>query len=63
LVRFMANTDPSVVQRTAKERPLILAALEARDADRAAQLMEAHIEGVCTAVVAQIQRLEAEDEE
>jgi DNA-binding GntR family transcriptional regulator len=63
LVRFMANTDPSVVQRTAKERPLILAALEARDADRAAQLMEAHIEGVCAAVVAQIQRLEAEDEE
>lgn len=63
LVRFMANTDPSVVQRTAKERPLILAALEARDADRAAQLMEAHIEGVCVAVVSQIQRLEARDED
>lgn len=62
LVRFMANTDPSVVHRTAKERPLILAALEARDADRAAALMEAHIDGVCKAVIAQLQSHEDDDE-
>lgn len=59
MVRSMANTDPGVAQRTAKERPLILAALEARDADRAASLMEDHIEGVCASVLAQLHELEA----
>ena len=58
VVRAMANRDPEVVERTAKERPLILAALTARDADAAAHLMEAHIDGVAKAVVAQIEKLE-----
>ena len=58
MIRFIANHDPDVVHRTAKERPLILAALETRDADRAAQLMEDHIEGVRKAVLTQIQILE-----
>lgn len=59
MIRFIANHDPDVVQRTAKERPLILMALETRDADRAAQLMEDHIEGVRKAVLSQIEILEA----
>lgn len=46
VVRSAANRDPNVVERTAHERPLILAAIEARDADRAARLMEEHIDGV-----------------
>jgi DNA-binding GntR family transcriptional regulator len=58
MVRTIANRDPHVVERTAKERPLILNALEARDADTAARLMEEHIEGVRQAVVAQIEQLE-----
>ena len=60
MVRAIANRDPHVVERTARERPLILAALEARDADAAARLMEEHIDGVRSAVVAQIERLEQE---
>lgn len=60
VVRTLANRDPEVVERTAKERPLILAALTARDADAAAHLMEAHIDGVAKAVVAQIETLEQE---
>jgi len=51
LVRTLANRDPNVVKRTAFERPQILAALELRDAERAAQLMEEHIDGVRRAVV------------
>ncbi|MDP9362907.1 MAG: GntR family transcriptional regulator [Chloroflexota bacterium] len=46
LIRMVANRDPDIVARTAMERPRILAALEARDADLAARLMEEHIEGV-----------------
>jgi len=51
LVRALANRDPDVVKRTAFERPQILAALELRDAERAARLMEEHIDGVRRAVV------------
>lgn len=58
IVRTIANDDPVVVRRTAIERPRILAALEARDADRAAQLMQEHIEGVCESVVAQMEAAE-----
>ena len=58
LVRAIANRDPDVVNRTAHERPEILAALELRDAERAGQLMENHIEGVRQAVVAQLQERE-----
>jgi DNA-binding GntR family transcriptional regulator len=54
MVRALANQCPDVVERTAGERPAILAALEARDADRAAALMEAHIAGVCRSVVKQL---------
>lgn len=55
LVRSDANRDPQVVARTALERSLILAALEARDAQEAARLMEAHIDGVRRAVIAHLQ--------
>lgn len=58
LVRTIANRDPDVVDRTAHERPQILAALEMRDAELAGQLMEEHIEGVRQAVVAQLQEHE-----
>ena len=51
IVRNVANQDPAVVQRTALERPAVLAALEARDAERAAALMQEHILGVCNAVI------------
>lgn len=57
MVRTLANQDPDVVERTASERPAILAALEARDADRAAALMEGHIAGVCKAVNKQLEAL------
>lgn len=62
VVRTMANDDPATVRRTAFERPHILAALEARDAEAAARLMEGHIEGVCHAVVAQIEARERGEE-
>lgn len=58
LVRTIANRDPATVQRTIRERGSILVALEARDADAAAQLMEAHIDNVRQAVVRQLQQLE-----
>lgn len=56
LVRTAANHDPEVVERTAHQRPEITAALMARDARRAARLMEAHIEDVRRSVVAEIRR-------
>lgn len=59
LVRLTANRDPHVVERTALERPRILAALQARDAQLAAQLMEEHIEGVRRSVIAQLTASEA----
>ena len=55
MVRVFANQDPNVVARTVVERPRILAALEARDADAAAALMTDHIDGVLRAVIAQMQ--------
>ncbi|MGH2560958.1 MAG: GntR family transcriptional regulator [Thermomicrobiales bacterium] len=64
VARVMANRDPHVVERTAHERPRILAALASRDADAAAALMEEHIEGVRRAVVEQfdaLKRTEIED--
>jgi DNA-binding GntR family transcriptional regulator len=60
LVRLSANQDPHVVERTAQERPRILAALEARDAEMAARLMEEHIEGVRRAVIARMADAENE---
>lgn len=58
IMRVSANQDPQVVERTALERPRILAALEARDVEQAAHLMEAHIEGIHRTVVAQIEAME-----
>jgi DNA-binding GntR family transcriptional regulator len=61
MVRVIANQDHDVVESTARERPLILAALEARDADEAARLMEEHIDGVRRAVVAQLEAMAKAD--
>lgn len=58
LVRLHANQDPQVVERTALERPRIMAALEARDTERAAHLMEEHIEGVRRHMMAQLAEME-----
>jgi DNA-binding GntR family transcriptional regulator len=63
MVRAIANRDPHVVERTSHERPRILAALEARDANAAAALLEEHIDGVRRAVVAQMEQLEREEDE
>jgi DNA-binding GntR family transcriptional regulator len=63
MVRILANRDPAVVERTAQERPRILAALEARDADTAAHLMEEHIDGVRRSIVAQLEALEQAERE
>lgn len=60
IMRNIANRDPEVLRRTSIERPRILAALEARDADSAAALMEAHIDGVRQSVVAQVKLYEQE---
>ena len=60
ILRYVANRDAEVIRRTALERPRILAALKARDAEQAAQLMEVHIEGVRRSVVAQIEARERE---
>jgi DNA-binding GntR family transcriptional regulator len=57
MVRSFANRDPEVVARTAQERPLILAAFRARDANAAARLMEEHIDGVRQSVIAQMHEL------
>ena len=61
MVRVIANQDHDVVESTARERPRILAALEARDADEAARLMEEHIDGVRRAVVAQLEAMAQAD--
>lgn len=53
LIRVMANENPEVVKRTGLQRPQILAALEARDADLAARLLGEHIEFVRQAAVAE----------
>ncbi len=58
LVRLAANRDPDLVERTARERPEILAALRDRDADRAARLMEEHIDGVRRTVLKQLEAAE-----
>ncbi|GLV55761.1 hypothetical protein KDH_26050 [Dictyobacter sp. S3.2.2.5] len=62
IVRLGANQDPQVVARTALERPQILAALEARDADQAARLMEEHIDGVRDSMIALLQSSATSDE-
>lgn len=59
VVRLAANRDPDLVERTARERPEILAALRDRDADRAARLMEEHIDGVRRTVLKQLKAAES----
>ena len=54
LMRSFANRDPQIVMRTSLERPKIMAALRERDGNRAAQLLEAHIEGVRDALIVQL---------
>lgn len=54
LVRVIANRDPELVKRTILERDRILQAFEARDSDRAAELMRTHIEGVKATVLRQL---------
>ena len=58
IARTIANRDPNVIERTASERPRILAALNARDENAAATLMDEHIEGVRQAAIAQFAALE-----
>jgi DNA-binding GntR family transcriptional regulator len=58
MIRTIANRDASVLERTTKERPRILNALEKRDMELAAQLMADHIEGVSQAVIMQLEELE-----
>ena len=53
LIRSIANENPDVLARTALQRPQILAALESRNADKAAQLLSEHIEFVRQAVIAE----------
>lgn len=53
LIRSVANRRPGVIDRTGHERRDILEAFERRDAARAQQVMEEHIEGVKRAVVTQ----------
>jgi DNA-binding GntR family transcriptional regulator len=54
IVRAVANQDTALVERTARERPSILAALRARDGEKASRLLQAHIEGVRIAVLSQL---------
>lgn len=58
VIRNIANRDPDVVERTSHERPRILEALKARDAELAAHLMAEHIEGIRRSVVAQVETYE-----
>jgi DNA-binding GntR family transcriptional regulator len=63
LVRLAANRDPTVVERTARERPRILAALRGRDPDAAARLMEEHIDGVRRSILQRMSSEPANQEE
>lgn len=51
--------DPAVAQRAARERPLIMAALERQDGEEAARLVEEHLERNRRRAVADLQRIEA----
>lgn len=54
LIRMMANRDPSVVEITAMERPGIVHAMVAGDANQASHLMEEHIELVQHSIAARL---------
>lgn len=59
IIRMMANQNPDVVSRTAMQRADILAALEARDADEAANLIGRHIGFVGASVIEALEAAEA----
>jgi len=54
LFRDLANREPGLPERTARERALILDALERRDSDAAGQLLEQHINSVKQTVLHQL---------
>jgi len=54
MCRVIANQSRGFAKRAAQERDEILAALRARDADRAAALMDAHIADVQATVIAEL---------
>ncbi|MGH2367613.1 MAG: FCD domain-containing protein, partial [Chloroflexota bacterium] len=54
VLRDLANRDPNLRERTARERPLILDALQQRDGEAAARLLEAHIDSVRRTVLHQL---------
>lgn len=62
MIRVSANRDPHNVEHTAQERARILNALQSRNAELTAQLMEEHIEGVRRSVVSQIEALLAKQD-
>ena len=54
VLRDLANNEPGLRERTATERKLILDALERRDGDAAALLLEGHINSVRETVMRQL---------
>lgn len=58
VIRMMANRDPDVVESTAMERPSIVDAMAAGDIERAAHLMEEHIELVRRSITARLEDVE-----
>jgi DNA-binding GntR family transcriptional regulator len=56
MCRVIANQSPDLAARAARERDQILDALRRRDADRASELMDAHIADVQQAVMAHLQQ-------
>lgn len=59
VIRTIANRAPDLVERMLNEWPRIMAALEARDAERSAELMLSHIEDARKTVVGHLLELEA----
>lgn len=57
LMRQFANQNPETVTRTLLERPSILAALRARNAELASQLLEAHIDGVRRSILTRLEEV------
>ena len=56
VLRDLANQEPGLRERTARERVLILDALERRDGRAAARLLKAHIDSVRKTVLSQLTR-------
>ncbi|RYE87612.1 MAG: FCD domain-containing protein, partial [Hyphomicrobiales bacterium] len=56
MCRVIANQSPDLAARAANERDEILDALRRRDADRASELMDAHIADVQQAVMAHLKQ-------